>query len=84
MSILRRRLAKPLEIKIMNSIYIEQIGNLNFVEDRWECWNISTSIGSVDLNVDSINIEESTITKKILAIFKKIELIDKSARDFLN
>ncbi len=67
----------------MEELIIENIGKLQFKEDHWECWDIPTKIGSVDLQVDSGSIERSTLLMKVQAIFNQIDLIDEKARKYL-
>jgi hypothetical protein len=68
----------------MNELTIQNVGTLEFRNDHWECWDIPTNIGSVDLQVDSLSIEHTTLPRKIQAIFSQIELIDEKARKYLN
>ena len=59
------------------------LGNFQFKDDHWECWEIPTKIGTVDLQVDSVSIDLSTLPMKTQAIFNQIDLINANARQYL-
>jgi hypothetical protein len=67
----------------MNELIVEKVGKLDFVDDHWECWGVPSTIGPVDLQVDSISIDQTSLPEKIRSIFSQIETIDSRARGYL-
>ena len=53
----------------MEELIIAKVGSLQFNEDHWECWNIPTKIGPVDLQFDFVSIDRVTLPSKVQTFF---------------